>query len=248
MTTDEKILLVQLGQLANELNTLTQLGMWSFNGAEPIEGTNIPEQVTRYARFAQAFFMLRLLASRLWEGWATTVQRSFFRSQLSRTYEPLLSAHAQAALGTLKRILSHGGPLETVRNQFGFHNDRTAIKDCLHRLDSGEVLDLFIAPYSTYSNSFSPLSDRVMNVALQGQPDFDDPANALNHLLEEAAEANHAFQDFIWGWVAAACKRHNLTPRTEEFVLDEPPEFMSIQVPYFTLAPTRKEMREWLDG
>jgi hypothetical protein len=70
MTTEEKVLLVQLGQLANELNTnaLTQLGWWSFNGTESFEGTNTPEQAVRFARFAQAPFILRLLASRLWEG------------------------------------------------------------------------------------------------------------------------------------------------------------------------------------
>jgi hypothetical protein len=208
---NERVFLVLAGQLANELNALTQLGLWSHLGADKVPSTtDTPDQVTRFARYSQAFYLFRLVVMRLWEGWRT-LDRAFFGSGVSQTYEPLLYPVASEALATLKGIFSKSTPFKTVRNEFGEHSDPDAIKTALNDLAADEQLDMFIAAYSTYATSFSALSERVTESALLGRlpaGEAQTPQTALRQLLDQAYEANQAFQRFLWGCIVVAIERH----------------------------------------
>jgi hypothetical protein len=242
---NERVFLVLAGQLANELNALTQLGLWSRIGTDPVPWTtDTPDQVARFARFSQAFYLLRLVILRLWKGWQT-LRVAFFCSGVFRTYEPLLHSTASDALATLTKIFGGSTPLITVRNEFSGHSDPGAIRAVLSELAADDQLDVFIAAYSTYSNCFSPLSERVTEAALLRRlPGFETPQAAVAELLDQTNKATQAFQAFLWGCITIALERHRGRWRGEEMILTDVPKLLDIQVPFFSLDPLAEEIHK----
>src|SRR5688572_977705 len=91
----ERRLLVLMAHASNELNVLTKLFHFSAKGLSA-------KPMLQQAENAQALVLGRLLTGKIYECWKL-MQAAFFRSGLSKSYEPLFEPTASEALQGLKR-------------------------------------------------------------------------------------------------------------------------------------------------
>jgi hypothetical protein len=235
---DERIFFILAGRMANELNSLTRLSFWCYNGAEPVTGgSESPADLTAFARFSQAFLLLKISISQLWEAWGA-LRTSFLAKRFSREYVSKLPKEAAQGLEILKRIFGRSKGFRLVRNKFSFHYEADLVKEYLSALPQGETLDWFLSP--KYSDSFSALAERLHNFALlRSLGESDDPGKAISGLLDKAADAVAAFNVFLAGFNFVVMEKYLSGSRKEELVVENAPGVLAVEIPFFALDDRR---------
>ena len=171
LSPSERLLLFQLGRLANDLNSLSKF----FIFVQP-SGPSSPEQ--RAAGF-QRLMLTRLTAAKLWEGWMM-LQANFFAAKLSRGLELRMVEEASSALSDLKKYF--GQPdnlLKRIRDKFEFHYDSETLKALLEEHENYPEFYMYLATSS--GNALYAFSDEL---AVLGLVDGVD-AEAINALYAE---------------------------------------------------------------
>lgn len=114
---DERTFHLMVGQLANDLNIMTKLLIYSMNP--------VSDELSTQASTAITMLMIKQLAGRLYEGWKT-IKSQF--SPLHKKYETGMSAEAKQCLDELKKYFGPNNLVNKIRNKSGFHSDPNLAK------------------------------------------------------------------------------------------------------------------------
>lgn len=213
--------------LANELNILHKLCLWSTRkGLEEADAT-------KEAQIAQALFLLRLLSGKLSEGYLL-FRKSYWGAGVSQTYSELLDSRATTALQEIGRYFSRANPLRSVRNDFAFHYSPAASNEALESLPAEEALTFYSA--ASAANCLYYFSEVLAGTAMLG----DDKQSSLKKLLDDLVRLSKCFFDFIGGFLGAFFERFPAVLGSEparRLDLDLLPEFSEVVIPFFTTEP-----------
>jgi hypothetical protein len=102
--------------------------------------------IEQRAQNSLTFFILILLAGKLWEGWKM-LGREFFGSKLSIEYDQLLSPKGKENLHNLKAYFGNGHNLiNYIRNKIGFHYKYGAeILGLMEELPNEDTFELYLS-------------------------------------------------------------------------------------------------------
>ena len=230
----ERTLVVLLSHAANELSVLTKL----FQFCSRHEGT---DRLLLEARNAQALVMGRLFTGKLYETWQL-LQSAFFRTAISRTYEPLFDATAAAALSNLKRYFSRRNLIENVRNRFAFHYAPDQVDEGFARLIDGDPLDVYLS--ETNANTLYTFAESIATRSLF-QSIAPDHAQAFDMLIRETSQAVGWLNEVIGACLTICLRLHvggDLYALGAEVVnVEGAPDMRTVTVPYFVETPNEPD-------
>jgi len=130
----EQVFFIQLMHFLNELNVLQKCVIVSSNKLESLK------TIEKRGQISQAQFFIRILAGKLNEGWEM-IRKDFFKTQLSREYENLLSQKGKESLSELKVYFKDKNNLvRLIRDKFAFHYDKEKIKEEIDKIPQEEPL------------------------------------------------------------------------------------------------------------
>lgn len=229
MSENERIFFIQLAHFGNEINILRRIFLWSTL-AKP------RHDVEEKASVAQALCMAKILTGKLNEGWEL-LQRGFFRSGLSKEYEPRLIDQARESLSNLKKYFSKTNVINKVRNKFSFHYSSDGIKECFKQLSHSVDFDIYLS--HNHSNSFYYAPEALVNYAIMESIEPGKHEEAMELFIQETINVTGWFLSFSDGFMIEIAKRH-LGIRLEdlaaiELELPGPPKFDEISIPYFVI-------------
>lgn len=220
---NEQVFFIQLTHFLNELNILQKCVIISSN-----ELTSLTT-VERRGQVSQAHFFIRTLAGKLNEGWEM-INNDFFKTQLSKRYEKLLSQTGKDSLSKLKRYFRRDNRVNLIRKKFAFHYDKEKIKEEVDKIPQREVLEMFISEHR--GNCLYSLSDIIVNWAILNSIDSSNPQRAMDILIDEVAiKVSGWFQEFGGDCVRIIGEKLELD--YTEVEIPEPPLIDDVKLPYF---------------
>src|SRR3989338_3240953 len=192
---NERIFVVQLSLFANEITMLHKLIVFSNNYKGGETGLT--------AQNVQSFFLIKLLAGKLYEGWRL-LKNSYFKSKLSQQYDDQLSPEDKESIGYIKSYFKKHNLISLIRNKYAFHYDARHIKAELSAIPEDEVLDLYLA--SDHGNSLYSMAHIISSYALLNEVDNSDNLKALDQIFKDVLGVAGKFLTFsgvvlgkIWG-------------------------------------------------
>lgn len=196
----KRVLFVQLGHVANEVNMLQKLVLFSI----PSEDDELHE-IERRVLLAQVVFLIRLLAGKLRESWGL-LQKDFFSTGISKEYEPILEENAKDALQNLKRYFGKPNLIHEVRNYDAFHFSSEGIADKISQMENEETFFMYLP--GTVGNSFYQVSDLLKNLIMLERISAGSDLKSLDRLQSEVLEVSVWFSEFIGGIMILICKNY----------------------------------------
>jgi hypothetical protein len=232
----ERILFLLLGHLANELSVLKKLFFFCAH-------SEAQDKWQRRANNAQALVMARTLIGKLYEGWRL-LDGCFFKSGLSRIYEPLLEADEREALSRLKKYFSKGNLIKDVRKKFSFHYSSDVIANAFETTPENEADPWQTCQTDSDGNTLYYSSELVINHATMEMIVPGRPEEATDRLFKESTEVARWFIDVIAGCMTIIVTRHfsDSKGKIEMAPVDIGPvqAMDAIRVPYFVSPPRSK--------
>jgi hypothetical protein len=232
---EERVLLVQIGHLAN---AITILGKWLiFCRAQAT-----PQNVEVEAEATQQMLVTRILSGVLYEGWQI-IQESYFKAQLSKKYDSKLTPDGQNSLATLKQYFRRpDNKIKQIRKKFAFHFDRAAVLNELSVVEREKSYYLYLSEFS--ANCLWYLSEELVGLAmlrvLQDLTGALGVAEALQQMIEELSLISGAFIGFASAW-SSLVVRENLPSATwndlKRIEVADVSPLDQIQIPFFIAKP-----------
>lgn len=223
---EELNLLLSLGHLHNEINSLTRLQFWS---------SGIPDKVGPKADGRQTYilFFLRLLGGKIFEGWKILGQ-FFFGTGLSQQYELIFDKEVIETLDSLKKYFGKKNPVEIIRNNFAFHYSPNEFSKSISNSDKPLTLYLqqAFAP-----NTLFFFSEVIVEQSMQDKFDENNVPRTIINLMGEFLDVGVDFLVVIDGIVEAIIKSGDLELRikdNEEIELKDILPLKEIQLPWFS--------------
>ena len=151
----EQVFFIQLMHFLNELIVLQKCVIVSSNKLESLK------PIEKRGQISQAQFFIRTLAGKLYEGWEM-IRKDFFKTQLSREYESLLSQKGKESLSELKIYFKDKNNLvHLIRDKFAFHYDKEKIKEQTDKIPQEALLEVYTSEQP--ANCLYSLSDTIIN-------------------------------------------------------------------------------------
>lgn len=215
---DEQIFFVQITNFLNDINILQKLVVFSNKEVE--------DDTVRKAQNSQSFFILSILAGKLWEGWQLLQKNS----KLLRTYEPLLDSIGKESLKNLRKYFSKDNLINHVRSKFAFHYDSDEIKNEIQETSEDTVFELFLS--ENQGNCLYYMSNVLVSSAILSSIDKSDALKALDRFFFEILEETKMFHSFYNSCLVSIAEKH-LEKKYENVEIPEPPDIREVWLPYF---------------
>ncbi len=218
---DERLFLIQLSLLANEITILHKLILFSNNyrDAQPVQT----------AQNIQSFFLMKVLAGKLFEGWLI-LQKNYF-NKLSKKYDPQLSKECAASMTRIKSFFGKENLISLIRNKYAFHYDFDRIKNDLNSISSDEILDLYFS--SDHANSLYSMAHVISSYALFNEVDSADHLKALDNIFKDVLDMSSEFLTFAGELLTKIWQTHKISVSLENVRLESIPSINSVKLPYF---------------
>jgi hypothetical protein len=226
MPETERVLLVQLGHLCNELSFFNKLLVFASDlTARGME---------RYAMVTQSMIITRVFIGKIFEAWRM-MERDFFGSRLSKELEPALSQNGKEALSKLKRYFGQSNLISTIRNTYSFHYDADNIEATLRTLPTDKPLEMFLG--ENYSNTLHYFCEEIVSTAMLSAASETEPQKAMDRIIGELVEVSGYLIDFTNHTMAAIFERHLGKSwedfETEDIEVDTPFSLDGFKIPFF---------------
>jgi hypothetical protein len=226
MPETERVLLVQLGHLCNELIFFNKLLLFA---------TDLNAQgVERYAMITQSMIVARVFIGKIFEGWRM-MERDFFGSRLSKELEPALSEDGKEALSKLKRYFGQSNLISTIRNTYSFHYGSDNIEPTLRAMPADRPLEMFLG--ENYSNTLHYFCEEIVSIAMLRDSGETELKKAMDRIIGELEEVSGYLIDFTGHTMMAIFERHfgrSLEDfETKEIEVDTPLSLDSFKIPFF---------------
>jgi hypothetical protein len=223
---EQKRVFFALGHLLNEVAAFQKLVLWSSDCSSE-KKARLAGQVTYTMMF------LRLTAGKLWEGWRL-LERCYFGSKLSLSYDQELSPKGLDALSQLKRYFGRSNLVKHVRNGYAFHYSPERLEKV-----SGSVsdsLDVFI-DNGPRTNSLYYFAEVLANHSMLSDYFEEVDARAFREFVREIPAVAGWFLDFGEAYMVAFIQRHQpgiWAEPAEEADPDKLLPFWNVVLPWFT--------------
>ena len=222
------------GQLANDLNWLSNLLMFSIN---PVQGPPVRARVNR----SLTMFLMRLLAGRLHEGWRMTRGRPF--RDIYRKYGRELTIDTEQNLRVLKTYFGRGDyTVEKIRNKMSFHSDVELFKEGYRASPSDEILADYLA--EARGHCYYGAADMVNMFAMIKILPKVDWQTAYRQIADDIMSVSRQLTDVIVDLMKVFTARYigaSLTPTDLErnkVVIENAPFADEINIPFFSFSLT----------
>lgn len=232
---DQLRFLLFSAKLLNELNMLQRLSFIQSNSLGPQRDHPAePERAEQECQTAQIMYLLKLLASTIWEGWSG-LQRVYFSGAWSKTHGMALDQRAANALQELKSDLSQQSILSTIRNKASFHLDAEFLMAEFIRMDNSHSLSAVVA--SDYANTLFSFAEEISGRAVLAEVSESpvSPEN-MDQLLLKILHLSKRFSEFLSGAILVTLKQHAPGALTiessEKLKLEDRPSIYEIDMPY----------------
>lgn len=184
---DDVVYLFMVTQLHNDVAALLALVSSNFPSPEQ----PLPLQVRGSV---VSFMSIRLLAGRLEEGWKTIKDR--FQMVFTK-YAGAMDVGVVASHKELRSYFSKKNLIREIRDNASFHFDREQVRAAYQSMDDSADLTDFISRSlgnTTYFSAEGILTAAVLQL-IPNREDFEDNADAINHVIGEVARIAHLFLD-----------------------------------------------------
>ena len=207
---DERILLILLSHVANELNVFAKLVYWS--GSTPNE--SLVENKGNNTIFLT---LIRLFTGKLHETWRL-FEQAFFSSKLAQTYENQMEKSDKDSFDELKRYFGRKNLIATVRNSYAFHYSPDRIKAAYASLSPDDDLVMYLGELDF--NTLYDFSDIIVNSAMLNEICADDSKAAMEKMRNETVKVHGLFNRVIAGLMVVTVRR-NLGQNLSDFDTEE---------------------------
>jgi hypothetical protein len=233
MPEDERALLILLGYVANQINLLSKLVIFSSN--------KTPDGVEQALCGAQTQMLARLVVGVLNEGWEL-ISKRFLQSPIGRDYRPRLDAGGTAALDQLKKTFGGSNIINKIRTNYAFHHPYNSDVNAAFEAASNDAAwdadwNWFFS-HSAY-NSFYFLSDVVIMHGMLSAVGETDLIAAQDKLMAEVRSVSENMSQFIMALTAAFWAKHfgsEMTGKVCSIISDAPGAF-DVWIPFFMEIP-----------
>jgi len=222
----DRLFIVLISACTNEISILHKLITYSNYYVE--------DKTINTAQNVQSFFLIKLLAGKLVEGY-DIIRKDYFGSSLSREYAAELSEDSKAALTILHSYFKRNDNLiKLIRNKFSFHYDSDIVKEQLDKIPDEEDLELYLA--SNHGNSLYTLSHITSSNALFNEVDDSDNWKAVDTVFKEVLSTAKNYLVFAEGILTVIWRQHRIkTVSVTDIELKDAPKLNSIRLPYFVI-------------
>jgi hypothetical protein len=233
MPADERALLILLGYVANQINLLSKLVIFSSN--------KTPDGVEQALSGAQTQMLARLVIGVLNEGWEL-ISKRFLGSPIGREYRPRLDAGGAAALDELQKTFGGSNLINKIRSSYAFHHPysddvnaafETAANDAAWDNDWN-----WFFSHSGY-NSFYFLSDFIIMHGMLAAAGETDLISAQEKIMSAVRSVSENMSQFIMALIAAFWLKHfgaEMTGEVAANITDAPSAF-DVWIPFFMEIP-----------
>lgn len=218
----ERIFLVQLSLFANEITMLHKLIVFSNNYKDG--------KTVLTAQNVQSFFLIKLLAGKLYEGWQM-LQKSYFKRSLSKQYEKILSKKGRDSIGHIKSYFGKRNLISLIRNKYAFHYDYEHINKELASIPADEDLELYLAP--DHGNSLYSMAHIISSYALFDEVDSSDDFKALDKIFKDVLGVASKFLVFAGELSGKIWQTYRIPVSVGKVHIRRVPTINSVRLPYF---------------
>ncbi len=222
----ERVLLVQLGHLCNELSFFSKLLLFASDlNAQGVE---------RHAMVTQSMIIARIFIGKIFEAWRM-IERDFFGSRLSKDLGLALSQDGKEGLSKLKLYFGQSNLISTIRNTYSFHYRADNIEATLRALPTNKSLEMFLG--ENYSNTLYYFCEEIVSTAMLSAASETEPQKAMDRIIGELVKVSGYLIDFTGHTMAAIFELHlgksweNF--ETEDIEVDTPSSLDRIKIPFF---------------
>jgi hypothetical protein len=229
MSKEERIFFIQLAHFLNEINILLKCIAFKsqFTASNDAE---------RKADASQHLFFLRLLASKLYEGWYGMLREGKKSTGIPHSVEKALTKRTKVTIQKIMRYFENKkNNLKTIRNKFGFHYDRKINEEGFNQLTDAEKQDLEVFLTEQRGNSLYAFSDVITFAALRKRIRPSEGKDYYDTLGDETFEVCGWFQDFSVNCLADIVASKNIRLKAEEIIDLNPQYYQDIRFPFFAL-------------
>jgi hypothetical protein len=235
MSKEERTFFIQLAHFLNEINIL--LKCIAFKSE--LSASNDAE---KKADTSQHLFFVRLLASKLYEGWYGMLREGKMSTGIPHSVEKVLSKGTRVTKQKILRYFDNKkNNLKTIRNKFGFHYDRKINEEGFNQLMDGEEQNLEVFLTEQRGNSLYTFSDVITFAAPRKRIRPSKGKDYYGTLGDETFEVCGWFQDFSVNCLADIVTSKNMGLKPEETIELNPQYYQDIQFPFFALMKEEEQ-------
>ena len=203
---DERTFLIHILHLNTETDILSRCSIASFMSLHH------KEEVSSSAQIAQAIFFIKLMAGKLCEG-HQLLHNAYWKSHLSKRYDPLLSEDARASLKEIKRYFNlDTNMLYDIRNNYSFHYDVDRVRDVIDAIEDEDELRYYQPRF--HGNAFAEFSELALLTSLVTSYGGGDPEVATKRLYKEASAIRNHFKVFGADYAGIVLEKLSITHGT----------------------------------
>jgi hypothetical protein len=203
MPKNERVLLLLLGYVSNQLSMLQKLLTFATN-------ITPAEELEQHASGAQTQMLVRLTVGALNEAWEL-VRTRFIETTMAKDYLSRLDEAGREAFTSLKRQFGGSNLLSQIRKNYAFHypssDDVDQALDAI--CDNDELSRLLNLYFSRHGfNSLFLISDLVFMQGIAHKLGEYDLHEAQKKLMGEVSTASINLIEFARAFAAAAWRKH----------------------------------------
>ena len=221
----EITLFLGLGHLTNEINATTKLLYWSANATTD-------QEANEKGQLSLMFFLIRLLAGKLYEGWVL-LSKHYFNSKLSKDYHKIINETASTAIKSLKKYFGPKNASKIIRNNFSYHYSPDEVSKYLRDFD-GDLLAFLheeTAPNSLFDFAESTLLQALLNLLSENGIE-----TSIKGLSNEFIDVSLWFSQASDGIMASIIDKNKgklLVSEPEKIEVENLLKFDEIEIPWF---------------
>lgn len=230
---NELTFFVQACRMLNEINTLHKITIFS--------NKEVGTEIERKAQNSQSLFLLTILTGKLWEGWEL-LEKAYFGSKLSKTYQDLLPNDAKNTLDSLKKYFGKSDNLiKKVREKIAFHYDSVEILEQIRKTPQNEAFEIYLS--ENQGNSFYYISSVLLINAILEWTGIPDPLEAIDKFFTEVLNVARWFIEFLNRCLETVA-RINIHWEFQKVEIPNPAQITDVAIPYFVDRPLSKTGKE----
>ena len=227
---DERVLLLQLGQMANQVLMFEKLLIF----ATKLDPDN---EVETYASGLQTQMLVRLAVGTVFES-LLLVERLFVSSKIGNDYKDRLDKKGNEALACLKKLLGKSALLAAVRNNYGFHYPKVdeteaAFQAAIADADFDNMWKVFFSQHGF--NSLFLFCDVISTKGIAAEVGVEDLAALQQQLMTELREAALNLVEFAHSFFAALWVKHfgEVIDAQDIVEIKGAPKYDEVSIPFF---------------
>ncbi len=237
LSKDERVLLLLLGYVANQIAMFEKLLFFSAN-------KNPTEDISQLGTHVQTQMLLRLMIGALHEGWRLVTSR-FMEQPIGKQYIPLLDSEGQKAFAELKNIFGNPNVISKIRNDYSFHHPKSDdVESAFDAAFNDSGLDADWHYYFAHHgyNSLFLISDFVMMHGVLQQVGEADMAVAQEKIMKEVTSVASNLVEFTKAFLKAIWLNHfgNEILSDRVITIHDAPEYSDVSIPFFVVTPGDK--------